>query len=93
MARTTLQGLSLEKLKDLARAGAEEPLRRLRAEIVAIERTFPELTLPQKRHAVRVAVKRAKKSTRKMSASARKAVSERMRRYWAERKKAQGNTK
>lgn len=93
MARTGAQGLSIDKLKELARAGAEEALRRLRAEIVAIERTFPELALPQKRRAAKAAVKEARKNTRKMSAAARKAVSERMRRYWAERKKAQAKTK
>lgn len=92
MARTG-NGLSVEKLKELARAGAENALKRLRAEIVAIERTFPELALPQRRRAARAAVKRARKNTRRMSAAARKVVSERMRRYWAERKKAHARTK
>ena len=93
MARTSANGLSVEKLKELARAGAEEALKRLRAEIVAIERTFPELALPQRRRAARAAVKEAKTTTRRMTAAARKAVSERMRKYWAERKKAQAKTK
>lgn len=92
MARTG-SGLSLEKLKELARAGAEDTLRRLRAEIIAIEGTFPELALPQRRRAARVAIKEAKKNTRRMSAAARKAVSQRMRRYWAERRKAQSKAK
>ena len=39
-------GLSAEKLRDLARVGAGHAIERLRAEIVAIERTFPELKLP-----------------------------------------------
>jgi hypothetical protein len=38
-------------------------------------------------------VKEATKTTRRMSAAARKAVSERMRKYWAERKKAQAKVK
>lgn len=92
MARTA-SGLSVEKLKELARAGAEDALKRLRAEIIAIERTFPELALPQRRRAARVAIKEAKKNTRRMSAAARKAVSQRMRRYWAERRKAQSKMK
>ena len=40
----TVHGLSAERLKELARAGAEDALRRMRAEITAIERTFPELS-------------------------------------------------
>jgi hypothetical protein len=42
MPRTT-NGLSAEKLKELARAGAAQTLKALRAEIIAIERAFPEL--------------------------------------------------
>jgi len=41
--------LSADKLRDLARRGAQEAVRQLRAEIVAIERTFPELKLPEGR--------------------------------------------
>ena len=62
-------------------------------EIVAIERTFPELALPQRRRQVRRAVEQAQKRTRTMSAGARKAVSQRMKRYWAEKKKAQAKVK
>jgi hypothetical protein len=87
------RGLSLEQLRELAREGAEQTLKRLRAEIVAIERTFPELALPQRRRAVRRAVATARRRTRTMSAAARKAVSERMKKYWAERKKAQKRVK
>ena len=38
-------GLSAERLRELARTGAEAMLKQLRAEIIAIERTFPELRL------------------------------------------------
>jgi len=68
-------------------------LRQLRAEIVAIERTFPELRLPQKRRAVREAIRRARTRVRKMTAAERKAVSDRMKKYWAERRKARAKVK
>jgi hypothetical protein len=63
-------------------------LKQLRAEVIAIERTFPELALPRARRAVRRGIGQAKANTRRMSAAARKAVSLRMKRYWAERRKA-----
>ena len=85
--------LSAARVRELAREGAEKLLGQLRAEIVAIERTFPELGLPQRRRQVRRAVKQAQKRSRSVSAAARKAVSERMKKYWAERKKAQAKVK
>jgi hypothetical protein len=85
--------LSTDRFKELARAGAEVTLNRLRAEIIAIERTFPELALPKGRRAIRRTVRDAARRTRKMSAAARKAVSARMKRYWAERRKAQAKVK
>ena len=85
--------LSMEQLRALARTGAETALRRLRAEIVAIERTFPELALPHTRRAVRRSIKKAGQRSRQMSAAARAAVSRRMKRYWAERRKAQAKVK
>jgi hypothetical protein len=85
--------LTAERLRDLARSGAETVLRQLRAEIIAIERTFPELALPQKRRAVRNAVESARKRARTMTAAERKAVSERMKKYWAERRKAKAKVK
>jgi hypothetical protein len=86
-------GLSPEKLRELARAGAEAALKQLRAEIIAIERTFPELALPRRRRALRQSITRARTRTHGMSAAARKAVSERMKRYWEERRKAQAKVK
>jgi hypothetical protein len=85
--------MTTEQLRELAKSGAELTLRRLRAEIIAIERAFPELALPRRRRAVRRAVKEATRRTRRMSAAARKAVSVRMKKYWAERKKAQAKVK
>jgi hypothetical protein len=85
MPRTPSKGLTFEKLRELARAGAEDALKRLRAEIGAIERTFPELATGEQR---RAAVNEVKASARRMSAAARKTVSQRMKKYWAERRKA-----
>jgi hypothetical protein len=65
----------------------------LRAEIVAIERAFPELALPRTRRAVRRSMKEATTRTYRMTAAARKAVSARMKRYWAERRKARAKIK
>jgi hypothetical protein len=91
--RVARGGLSIERLRELARAGAEDTLKRLRAEIVAIERTFPELALPRRRRQLRKTVNRARRRTRQISAAARQAISERMKRYWAERRKAQAKVK
>jgi predicted esterase YcpF (UPF0227 family) len=86
-------GLTAERLRDLARSGAETMLKQLRAEIIAIERTFPELAIPQKRKAVREALQKVRRRVRTMTAAERKAVSERMRKYWAERRKAKAKVK
>jgi hypothetical protein len=86
-------GLSTERLREWARAGAGAALQQLRAEIIAIERTFPELALPKTRQTVRRSIRRARKRGSEMSAAARKAVSRRMKRYWAERRKARAKVK
>lgn len=85
--------LTPERLKELARAGAEKVLNELRADIIAIERTFPELALPAKRRAVGKTIKRVQERGSKMSAAARQAVSERMKKYWKERRKAKARLK
>jgi hypothetical protein len=86
-------GLKAERLRELARAGAAVALNELRAEIIAIERTFPELALPAKRRAMGRAVKTAQRRTAKWSATARAEVSARMKKYWAERRKAKSKMK
>jgi hypothetical protein len=80
-------------LKALARLGAQARIAELIAEIDAILKAFPELGRAAVRPGhqniqaeVEPAVRRRKRST--MSVAARKAVSERMKRYWAERRKA-----
>ena len=92
MAKRAGNGLSAERMRELARVGAEHAVARLRAEIVAIERTFPEITLPTRRTVERAATQVTKRA-RRMSAAARKAVSIRMKRYWAERRKARAKVK
>lgn len=92
MAKT--DQLSTERLRELARTGAQVTLERLRAEVTAIERAFPELAaIPRSRQAVQRSVKTVTRRSQKMSAAARKAVSQRMKRYWAERRKAQAKPK
>jgi hypothetical protein len=87
------KGLGAARIRELARSGAETLLNNLRAEIIAIERTFPELALPAKRRAVRQTIQKAQRKGRTMSAAGRKAVSERMKKYWAERRKAKAKIK
>jgi hypothetical protein len=86
-------GVNADTLREFARRGAEEALRQLRAEIVAIERTFPELKLPHHRRELRRSLGDVKARTRHFSEAARKAISERMTKYWAERRKAQSKVK
>jgi hypothetical protein len=71
------------------RSGAQGTTRRN----VAIEWTFPELGLPASRRALRRSVEDATSRTRRMSAVARRAVSQRMKKYWAERRKAKARIK
>jgi hypothetical protein len=63
MAKT--MRLDGERLRELARIGAEVTLKRLRAEIVAIERAFPELRLPAKRRQVRSALRQLRAPSRR----------------------------
>jgi hypothetical protein len=86
VAKTSTR-LSAERIRQLAVTGAEALLRQLRAEIVAIERTFPELALPRRRREARRAMKTARTTTRQISAAAKRAVSQRMKKYWAERRR------
>ena len=85
--------LSAARIRELARKGAATALQELRADIIAIERTFPELALTKRRRALRRSVTQATTETRRLSAAARKAVSQRMKKYWAERRKAKAKMK
>ena len=93
MARNAIGSLSADKLRELARVGTELALKNLRAEVIAIEGTFPELKQARTRQAVRQTVNQAAKRRHRISAAGRRAVSERMKRYWAERRKAQAKVK
>ncbi len=83
--------LSREEMRRLARLGAQARLVELKREEGNIRRAFPELFRASTRPAVTAAdaageVRRRRRS--RMSAAGRKAVSERMKKYWAERRKA-----
>ena len=87
--------LSRDDMRRLARLGAMRRLEEIRREEAAIRAVFPELF--GKATAAASAAGGATPSTtvggtraraRKMSAAGRKAVSDRMKKYWAERRKA-----
>ena len=77
---------------ELARKGAEQRLKELRAEIAALRRDFPGLAgragaaLGTTVGRAEAEVKRTVKRGYRMSAAARKAVGERMKKYWAARR-------
>lgn len=82
-------------LKGYARRGAEARIIELNEELAAIYSTFPELRSGQRgaraagastNPSGAAAPKRARKR-RKMTAAQRKAVGERMKKFWAERRK------
>ena len=85
--------LSPQQLQRLARRGAQAVLDELEREAAAIRRAFPDLfggrARASKASGGGAAAKRRRRR-RGMSPAARKAVSERMKKYWAERRKAKG---
>ena len=86
-----MANLNQEQLRRLARLGAVARLEQLRREEAAIRAEFPELFGRGRRVAAAGAAKTSGgggRRRRKMSPQARKAVSERMRKYWAARRKA-----
>lgn len=89
-----MANLNQEQLRRLARLGAVARLEQLRQEETAIRAEFPELfgrgrQRQRNNDAAAAEPPRRRRRRRKpMSAAARKAVSERMRKYWAERRKA-----
>jgi aspartate aminotransferase-like enzyme len=91
-----LADLSKEQLRQLAAMGAQARLEELRNEEAAIRQAFPELgrkssSSPAAAAAADVSAPAAKRS--RMSAAARRAVSERMKKYWADRRKAKNAKK
>ena len=90
-----MANLNQEQLRRLARLGAVARLEQLRQEEAAIRSEFPELfggrrgkAKGGKAKGTAAASRGRKRSRPAMTASQRKAVSERMRKYWAERRKA-----
>ena len=83
-----MANLNAEQLRRLARLGAMARLQQLKEEEAAIRREFPELF--GGRRAAAGEEGRATRRRRNMSTANRKAVSERMKKYWAERRKAKG---
>jgi hypothetical protein len=96
-----MPNLNQEELRRLARLGALARLEELRREEAAIRAEFPDLfrgrgaaggagsAAPRGRRRGRPAATGAGKAGgRRMSAANRKAVSARMKKYWAERRKA-----
>ena len=79
--------LTREELQRLARIGAKSRLEELRREEAAIHRAFPNLFAGGRR-AASDGAGASRKRRRRMSAAARKAVSARMKKYWAARRKA-----
>jgi hypothetical protein len=84
--------LNREQLQRLTRLGAIARLSQLREEEAAIRAEFPELFGRGQRgagtaQASAPAAPKRRRRRQSMSAAARKAVSERMRNYWAERRK------
>ena len=88
--------LSRVELRQLAVLGARARLTQLQAEEASLRRAFPELSRAGARAAssapegdeAKAGPGRRRRNKRRMSPAARKAVSERMRKYWAERRKA-----
>ena len=81
------------QLRQWAVVGAERRLQEIAAEAAAIRQAFPELRDRGHRAATATAVTTAKGRRRgrsNMSAAQRKAVSERMRKYWAARRESAG---
>jgi hypothetical protein len=75
------------QILELARTGAEHRYAELKAEIAALVRQFPHLRSPRAMSATGSGTAGSgRPRRRRMSAAARKAVSERMKRYWAARR-------
>ena len=81
--------LNRRELHRLARLGAQARLEQLERERALILRAFPgiEAGIPGSFPAVPARTRPARRRRRGMSAAQRKAVSTRMRKYWASRRK------
>jgi hypothetical protein len=90
-------------LREYARLGAERRLQELRTELASLKNVFPELFRPGRRagspassSAASATADESTSAPRRrrrrggMSPAQRRAVSERMKKYWAARRKAKG---
>ena len=82
-----MANLTQDQLRRLARLGATARLEQLRQEEAAIRAAFPELFRRGRKKAGGAGEASDGRPRKNMSVAARKAVSERMRKYWAERRK------
>ena len=93
--------LSRAQLRQLATKGAMARLEELRSEEAAIRQAFPELgrkstgepVVKASSDGAAKASATPARSRNRMSPAARRAVSERMKKYWAERRKAKAGKK
>lgn len=85
--------LSKDDLRRFARLGAMRRLEDIRQEEAAIRATFPELFAGGGRRAAAPVARRSARKRSTMSPAMRKAVSERMKKYWASRRKAKSAPK
>ena len=83
-----MANLNQEQLRRLARLGAVARLEQLREEEAAIRAEFPELFGGRRGNGEAKGAGVRRRRRKAMSAAQRKEVSERMRKYWAERRKA-----
>jgi hypothetical protein len=81
-----LADLNKEQLHRLARLGAQARLEELRKEEAAIRHAFQDLFGGRGRRAASASSGESR-HRRRMSTAARRAVSERMKKYWAERRR------
>jgi hypothetical protein len=77
-----------EMMRRLARLGAEQRILQLRAEADDIYRQFPELRSRSATTTEAAAPRGQRRRKRAMSVAQRKAVSARMKKYWAARRAA-----
>ena len=85
-----MANLNQDQLRRLARLGAVARLEQLKEEEAAIRAEFPELFGGRRGNgrAAKEPAPRKRRRRPEMTAAQRKEVSERMRKYWAERRKA-----
>ena len=75
-------------IKEYARRGAMARVAELQTELAGIYSTFPELRRTDVAGDAETAPRRARGRRKPMTAAQRRAVSQRMRKYWAARRKA-----